>query len=167
MYTAKPDWFVEEPSGTYRIKGSINAEQLMDVAAYLGRKVVGSREKLTASELTHRYLQAIMQAEEREVFGIIHLDSQNGILKTEELFFGTIDCAKIYPREVVKSVLSCNTAAVIFFHNHPSGVPEPSEADRRITSRLREALDLVNVKVLDHMVYGAGESVSFAESGLL
>ena len=85
----------------------------------------------------------------------------------EELFWGTIDGASVYPRVVVQRALEVNAAAIVFFHNHPSGVAEPSHADEAITRRLRDALALVDVRVLDHFVVAAGESVSFAERGLL
>jgi DNA repair protein RadC len=97
----------------------------------------------------------------------MYLDNQHRLISYEELFFGTIDGASVHPREVVKRVLKHNAAAVIFAHNHPSGVAEPSQADRRITDRLKSALLLVDVRVLDHMIVGDQEVLSFAERGLL
>ena len=94
------------------------------------------------------------------------LDNQHRLIEFRELFFGTIDAAPVYPREVVKLVLEHNAGAVIFAHNHPSGVSEPSEADKRITRRLTDALAVIDVKVLDHIVVGE-TAVSFAERGLL
>lgn len=113
------------------------------------------------------YLQARLSGYKREVFAVVFLDNQHRAIEYEELFFGTIDGASVHPREVVKRVLEHNAAAVIFAHNHPSGVAEPSLADRRITERLQRALALVDVRVLDHMVIGDAEVVSFAERGLL
>jgi DNA repair protein RadC len=95
------------------------------------------------------------------------MDNQHRLIKYEELFFGTIDSASVHPREVVKHALKHNAAAVIFAHNHPSGVAEPSQADQRITDRLKSALLLVDVRVLDHMIVGDQEVLSFAEKGLL
>ena len=95
------------------------------------------------------------------------MDNQHRLIKYEELFFGTIDGASVHPREVVKHALKHNAAAVIFAHNHPSGVAEPSQADQRITDRLKSALLLVDVRVLDHMIVGDREVLSFAENGLL
>ena len=92
------------------------------------------------------------------------LDNQHQLIEFEELFFGTIDAASIYPREVVKAALNYNAAAVVFAHNHPSGIAEPSQADRRITQRLVDALKLVDIRVLDHIVVGE-DCVSFAEKG--
>lgn len=110
------------------------------------------------------YLALKLGAHEREVFAVMFLDSQHRLISFEEMFFGTIDAASVYPREVLKMALSHNAAAVIFAHNHPSGVPEPSQADKRITERLVEALKLVDIRVLDHIVVGES-CVSFAEKG--
>ena len=120
----------------------------------------------SATEVKH-YLMAHMRDLKREVFVLLHLDSQHRLLKFEELFSGTINAAAVYPREVVRSVITHNSAAVVLAHNHPSGVAEPSSADRHITARLKSALDLIDVAVLDHLVVGDGEVVSFAERGLL
>ena len=95
------------------------------------------------------------------------MDNQHRVLEFSELFRGTIDGASVYPREVVKTALSKNAAAVIFAHNHPSGLAQPSEADRAITNRLRSALNVVDIRVLDHFIVGAEEIYSFAEHGLL
>lgn len=107
-----------------------------------------------------------LSAYEREVFAVMLLDSQHRLIAFQELFFGTIDAASVYPREVVKAALQSNAAAVIFAHNHPSGDPEPSQADRAITTRLIAALNLIDVRVLDHIVVGQA-AVSFAERGLI
>ncbi len=95
------------------------------------------------------------------------LDNQHRLLAYEELFYGTIDGASVYPREVVKRALALNAAALILAHNHPSGIAEPSQADQRITVRLQQALALVDVRVPDHLVVGDAEIVSFAERGML
>ncbi|UGA53714.1 RadC family protein [Vibrio sp. VB16] len=104
--------------------------------------------------------------QEREVFTVMLLDNQNRLIEVKDLFYGTIDAASIYPREVVKLALERNAAAVILAHNHPSGVSEPSSSDKRITERLTEALALVDIRVLDHLVVGE-TTVSFAERGLI
>ncbi len=111
------------------------------------------------------YLNAQFKGKSHEVFSVLFLDSQNQLLRYEELFQGTIDGASVYPREVVKKVLQYNAASVIFAHNHPSGVAEPSEADRSLTVRLQNALNLIDVRVLDHFVVGDGVITSFAERG--
>ncbi|EKE81477.1 RadC family protein [Idiomarina xiamenensis] len=114
-----------------------------------------------------QYLTAQLRHQQREVFALLLLDSQHRLLRYEELFHGTINAAPVYPREVIKLVLQHNAAAVILAHNHPSGVSEPSQADQRVTERLKRALNLVDVRLLDHFVVGAGAPVSFAERGLL
>ena len=122
---------------------------------------------LSNPELVKDYLQFKLVTKEHEVFALLLLDSQHRVLQFVELFRGTLDAASVYPREVVKEVLSYNAAAVILAHNHPSGVAEPSQADRRITERLSKALGIIDVAVLDHFVIGCGEMVSFAERGWL
>lgn len=122
---------------------------------------------LTSPALVRRYLTSQLATEEREVFGVILLDNQHGVLGFERLFYGTLDSASVYPREVVKTVLNANAAAVIIAHNHPSGNPEPSQADIALTNRLREALNTIAVRLLDHLVVGGTEITSFAERGLL
>ncbi|TVL35981.1 RadC family protein [Shewanella xiamenensis] len=122
-------------------------------------------EVFSSPQIVKDYLRLRMAAYEREVFALLLLDSQHRLIAYEELFFGTIDAASVYPREVVKLVLHRNAAAAIFAHNHPSGIPEPSEADRRITERLKTALATIDVPALDHLVIGHHEVVSFAERG--
>ena len=101
------------------------------------------------------------------MFAALFLDNRHRVIRYEELFRGTIDGASVHPREVVKAALKLNAAALIFAHNHPSGVAEPSHADERLTRRLRDALGLVDIRVLDHVVIGDQQMVSFAERGLL
>ena len=122
---------------------------------------------LGSPEETRRYLRIRLAEYKNEVFGCLFLDNRNRIIEVAELFQGTIDGASVHPRVVVQKALEFNAAAILFFHNHPSGVAEPSHADEAITRRLKEALALVDVRVLDHFVVTAGESVSFAERGLL
>ncbi len=116
---------------------------------------------------TRDYLRLRLGDCKAEVFGCLFLDSQHRVIETAELFQGTVDGAAVYPRVVVQQALALNAAAIMFFHNHPSGVAEPSHADEAITKRLKNALALVDIRVLDHFVVAAGESVSFAERGLL
>jgi len=116
---------------------------------------------------TSTFLRLRLAARKNEVFGCLYLDNRHRIIEVSELFQGTIDGASVHPRVVVQQALELNVAAIIFFHNHPSGIAEPSHADEAITRRLKEALALVDVRVLDHFVVTAGESVSFAQRGLL
>ena len=113
------------------------------------------------------FLLAQLGHSQREIFGVLFLDSQHRLISWEKLFFGTIDAANVYPREVVVRALHHNAAAVIFAHNHPSGVAEPSCADQQITSRLQKALELVDIRVLDHLVVGGGSAISLAQRGML
>jgi len=113
------------------------------------------------------YLRARLRHLPYEVFGCLYLDNRHRVLAFEELFRGTVDGANVHPREVVRACLQHNACAVIFAHNHPSGVAEPSAADRAITHELRDALQLVGVRVLDHLVIGSGKPVSMASRGLL
>ncbi len=122
---------------------------------------------LTNPEATRRFLQAQLRGYPHEVFACLFLDNRHRVIEYEALFRGTIDGASVHPREVVKAALGHNAAAVILAHNHPSGISEPSQADLHLTRRLREALGLVDIRVLDHLVIGDGEPVSFAERGLL
>jgi DNA repair protein RadC len=133
---------------------------------YLREEIVG-RDVLTSPEATRNYLKARLRGFQHEVFACLFLDNRHRVIEYRELFRGTIDGASVHPREVVREAMRANAAAVIFAHNHPSGVAEPSQADLRITQRLREALDLVDVRVLDHIVVGEGDGTSFAERGLL
>ncbi|WP_432697021.1 RadC family protein [Marinobacterium sp. YM272] len=120
---------------------------------------------LESPQAVRRYLAAQLRHENREVFACLLLDNRHRVIRFEPLFFGTINAASVYPREVVSLALRHQAAAMILAHNHPSGVAEPSQADRQITDRLIDALALVEVRVLDHLVVGDGESVSFAERG--
>ena len=122
-------------------------------------------DALTSPQQTKLYLTSVLRDRHREAFYILFLDNQHRVIQDEILFEGTIDAASVYPREVVKRALQLNAAALILAHNHPSGIAEPSQADRRITQRLIEALQLVDIRVLDHFVIGDGEVVSFAERG--
>ncbi len=122
---------------------------------------------LTSPTRVGEFLLAQLRQCRQEVFGVLFLDAQHRLIAWEKLFFGTIDGASVHPREVVRRALDHNAAAVIFAHNHPSGVAEPSESDRAITRQLQEALKLVDVRVLDHMIAGAGYTVSLAERGML
>jgi DNA repair protein RadC len=122
---------------------------------------------LDSPNATRDYLTVQLAEREHEIFTVIYLDNRHRLVAAEELFRGTIDGASVHPREVVKQALQHSAAAVILAHNHPSGVAEPSQADELITRRLREALQLVDIRVLDHLIVAGGEVVSFAEQGLL
>jgi len=128
---------------------------------------LSGRTVMNSAKTVKRYLSSQLRHRQSEVFAMLLLDTQHQLLHFEEVFQGTIDGAAVYPREVIKLALSHNAAAVIFAHNHPSGIAEPSEADKAITRRLRDALDMVDIRTLDHMIVGNNEVTSFAERGLL
>ncbi len=149
---------------------NLNAVEKQSVIT-LAMKVLAIKHRagrsLSKPEETRNYLRLRLADCRNEVFGCLFLDNRHRIIEVRELFQGTIDGASVHPRVVVQQAMEVNAAAMVFFHNHPSGVAEPSQADERITRRLKEALALVDVRVLDHFVVTAGESVSFAERGLL
>ena len=142
-----------------------------DAVIKLALSVLADRHRagraLSSPEQTRDYLRLKLVDRKHEVFGALFLDNRHRVLRVIEMFQGTIDGASVHPRVVVQRALELNAAAIVFFHNHPSGVAEPSHADEAITRRLRDALALVDVRVLDHFVVAAGESVSFAERGLI
>lgn len=150
--------------------GAAKYAQLM-AALEIGRRHLGETlnrgAALASSRDTRSYLQACLRDRSYEVFCALYLDNRHRVITFEELFQGTLNGTAVYPREVVKHALRHNAAAVIFAHNHPSGVAEPSRADEVLTLRLKEALALVDIQVLDHIVVGDGEMVSFSERGLL
>ena len=148
---------------------SLYAEE--EVLAYslsiLETKLRGAGEIMSSPTLIKTYLRTLLQETPYEVFGVILLDAQNRLMHCEEMFRGTLSQTAVYPREVVTLALKRNAAGIVFFHNHPSGLAEPSHADQLLTSALKQALALVDVKVLDHFIVGGYNVLSFAERGLL
>ncbi len=144
---------------------------LLQASLELGRRYLAERlsrvDILINPQATRDYLMARLRNHPQEVFACLFLDNRHRVISFDEMFFGTINGASVHPREVVRRAMSHNAAAVILAHNHPSGIAEPSQADERITRRLKDALELVDVRTLDHFVIGDGEAVSFAERGLL
>ena len=144
---------------------------LLQAASELVRRSAEQRlrddQVLTSPAQTRRFLQHHLGGRDREVFSCLFLDSQHRLLRCDDLFLGTLDGAAVYPREVAVHALRYRAAAVILAHNHPSGVAEPSTADKRITQRLCSALALLDVRVLDHIIIGRGPAFSFAEQGLI
>jgi len=145
---------------------TIKQQSVVDEAISILFDNIKRGDALCSPDQTRQYLQLQLAYCQHEVFACLFLDNRNRVIAFDKMFRGTIDGASVYPREVVKEALKHNAAAVIFAHNHPSGVAEPSHADEQITKRLKEALALVDIRVLDHFVIG-DEIVSFAERGLL
>ena len=158
-----PTLYVRDESGFREARPDDVLERAQALLAQRYR--VGS-PVLTSPALTREFLRMHLGACEHEVFGMLHLDSRHRLIAVENLFRGTINSSSVHPREVVKSALAHNAAAVVLYHNHPSGLTEPSAADELITRRLREALALIDVRVLDHLIV-AEAIYSFAEAGLL
>ncbi len=142
-------------------------QAVMEMAKRHFKEVLQRGSALTSPEITRAYLSAQLRGYSYEVFACLFLDNQHRVIRLDELFRGTIDGASVYPREVVKLALHYNAAAVIFAHNHPSGISEPSQSDKHITEKLKQALAMFDIRVLDHFIIGDGEPFSFAEHGLL
>ena len=154
------------------VKGLGTAKSAQIIAALeLARRSMDERLKegsaLTSPSAVRDYLRLTLAAREHEVFVCIWVDAQHKVIAVEEAFRGTLAQTSVYPREIVKAALAANAAAVIFAHNHPSGVAQPSQSDELLTRNLKEALALVDVKVLDHFIVAGHQAISFAERGLL
>jgi DNA repair protein RadC len=141
--------------------------EILDAARGILARRVRRGCALGSPRATREYLQLHLAPRDHEIFAILFLDNRHRVIEFVPLFRGTIDGASVHPREVVKEALARNAAAVILAHNHPSGVAEPSAADELITTRLRDALALVDIRILDHFVVTGDTVVSFAERGLL
>ena len=165
LLTAEREVLCEAP-GLGRAKFAQLQAVLEMARRHLGEKLArGAALNSTAD--TKQFLQACLRDRPHEVFCCLFLDNRHRVLAFEELFHGTLNGTAVYPREIVKRAMAHNAAAVILVHNHPSGAAEPSRADELLTARLKEALGLVDVRVLDHVVVGDGEMASFSERGLL
>ncbi|MDA3922685.1 MAG: DNA repair protein RadC [Salinisphaera sp.] len=142
-------------------------QAVLAMARRYATETLADRDVLSDPEATRRFLSTQLGHAEQEIFACVFLDTRNRVIAFEQMFHGTIDGAAVYPREVVKAALRHNAAALIVAHNHPSGVAEPSTADRDITRRLSDALGLVDIRLLDHVVVTRQGSTSLAERGLM
>lgn len=156
-----------EPSGTYLVESPVTEADILLMARQLANLRLRRGRVLTSPKDVFSHLQALLADYEHEVFALLLLDSRHRVVAFHELFRGTLDGANVYPREIVKAALEHNAAATVLVHNHPSGDPEPSQADRNLTHKVKEALDLVGVRTLDHIVVGREGCVSLAEQGFL
>lgn len=155
--------YIRKPTGRYAV-----AEPAAIVSAALDSlNPAGDLTAIRSPADTETFLKLKLGHLEHELFAIIYLDNRHRVIHYSELFRGTLDGTSVYPREVVKEALKYNAAAIILAHNHPSGVAEPSQADERITKRLKAACELVDIRVLDHLIIGGNTSVSLASRGLL
>lgn len=151
----------------YTVAGEVSEAEILSFAQSLIADKFKRGDALTSPSMTHHYFMHRLAGYEHEVFGCLFLDNQHRVLKFEEMFKGTINAANVYPREVVKKALSLNAAALICVHNHPSGDTSASASDKDLTKRLQDALELVDIRLLDHLIIGGGEYSSFAEKGLM
>jgi len=142
-------------------------QAVLEMARRHFHEILQRGDALTSPDITRAYLSAQLRGYSFEVFACLFLDNQHRVIKLDELFRGSIDGASVYPREVARQALQHNAAAVIFAHNHPSGIAEPSQADKHITEKLKQALALFDIRVLDHFIIGDGKPFSFAEHGLI
>ena len=143
------------------------ADQILEAARQVIDQKMQRGASFSSPAAVKAYLQPKLAGLECEVFAVLFLDTRHRLVEYTEMFRGTIDSASVYPREVVKEALRLNAAAVILSHNHPSGDPEPSAADRALTQRLKDALALVDVRTLDHVIVAGASTASFAERGLI
>lgn len=148
--------------------GEATYTQLRAIAE-LGRRYseswIEEEKPLLSPDMTREFLQGQLTDEEREVFMVIFMDNQHRVIKHSRMFSGTLSHVEVHPREIVREAIKMNAAAVILAHNHPSGHSEPSQADKSITERIIKCCDFMDIRVLDHLVIGRGEYVSFAERG--
>lgn len=158
---------INESTKAYSVARPVTADEIVSAALDILAVRLPKTDALSSPEAVKNYLITQFAGLEHEVFACLFLDNRHRVIRYEELFRGTIDGCSVHPREVVKAALSANAAAVIFTHNHPSGTAEPSRADQRLTQRLTEGLRLVDIRVLDHLVVGGADTVSFAERGLI
>lgn len=156
-------FYTAETDGMYNAF-NVTDDEIIKQAQLIAYKRFEAREQIESASLAKEFIWAAMQNLEQEVFACLFLDTKHRIISFEKLFFGTIDAASVYPREVVKRALQLNAAALIITHNHPSFDSGPSNSDIALTKRLKDALALVDVRVLDHIIVGA-DTYSFAESG--
>ena len=154
-----------ENTGTYEITGPVTEADILLMARQLANLRLRKGRALSHPAEAQKHLQTLLADKEHEVFAVLMLDTRHRVITLQEMFRGTLDGASVYPREVVKAALQNNAAAVILVHNHPSGDPEPSQADHNLTRKLKEALALVEVRTLDHIIVGHEGCVSLAELG--
>ena len=164
---ANGDLFCSETSKTYLSDPLTKLHAARELAARAITEQLRKRDCLNSPSAVRELLKHRLAGQPREVFICIQLDAQNRVIAIEELFSGTLTQTSVYPREVVKRALAFNSAAVIFAHNHPSGIAEPSHADETLTQALKSALALVDVRVLDHLIVAGTQTLSFAERGLI
>ncbi len=163
----KPEYLVEPIKATNKGLDKRKEDQLINEAIAILDSRIKTKNYLSSPSDVKKFLRLKFQEYKHEIFGMICLDNRHNVLDFSILFHGTINGAAVYPREVVKHCLKLNASAVIFAHNHPSGNSEPSQNDKALNERLTKALELIEIRVLDHLIVGEGVPTSFAERGLI
>ncbi|MEA1048575.1 DNA repair protein RadC [Lamprobacter modestohalophilus] len=156
-----------EQSGRYQARRTLTPEQIIRAAKAALSHQFTRKTVITSTEVVADYLTVHYSTRPAETFVVLFLDNKHRLISIEELFHGTIDSASVHPRELVRRCIELSAAAVILGHNHPSGITEPSVADLRITERIKATLDLMDIRVLDHLIVGGGKHCSLAARGLL
>ncbi len=156
-----------EQSGYYTVNQPVSEQQIIDFA----KQIISNRflhgKSITSPSEAIEFLQLRLATRQREVFAVVFLSNKNEVITYEELFQGTNDQTAVFPREILKRALFYNASAVVLSHNHPSGHPEPSQADISITDKIKTALELIDVRTLDHIIVGGTKNFSMAEKGYL
>ena len=156
-----------EQSGYYTIDRPVTEQQIVDFAKQIISNYFLYGKSITSPSDAIEFLQSKLATRQREVFAVIFLSNKNEVIAYEELFQGTIDQTAVFPREILKRALFHNASGVVLSHNHPSGHPEPSQADIAITEKIKSALEFIDVRMLDHIIIGGLESFSLAEKGYI
>ena len=160
------DLHIKEYDGNYKFLKPVTKEEIIRIALNLQLENIKETPLLNSSTDSISFLQLHQAEREQEVFTVLFLNTRHILISCVDMFFGTINSAYVHPREIVKQALKLNAASIIVAHNHPSGKAEPSSADIEMTRKISEAVNTVDIKLLDHIVIGLGESVSMAEQGL-
>ncbi len=161
------NYTLSDETGLYNFSAPTPPQEIVNLAISILDKDMRHSDVMSSPDITKDYLKLRLKEYEHEVFACLFLDNRHRVLAFDEMFRGTINGTAVYPREIVKAALRHNAAAVVLAHNHPSGIADPSSADEVITARIKDALELMDVRTLDHIVIAGNDSVSFSERGLL
>ncbi len=159
--------FIRTKAGLYRVRGQVSEEEILQAGAAILLEGLSHGEAFTRNQDAEQFLQLALAHELNEHFAVLFLDSQNRLLRFERLFSGSINQTEVHPRVIAQRALQLNAGAVILAHNHPSGHPEPSKADQMVTQQIRQALNLFDIQLLDHIIVTRNRCTSLAERGLL
>ena len=158
---------IESPDGYYQTSKPLTGNELIKATSNVLQKKFERGDEICSPESSKKFLQLALGSEDREQFGVIFLDNAHRVIAYEVLFMGSLNSSEVHPREIAKRGMEHNSPAIICCHNHPSGLPEPSPADKEITQAIISACNLLSIRVLDHIIVGGSETFSFAENGLI